>query len=68
MASTYYPLVTPNFEATIPVSFARNWEIYVRPRGGSESEEVQVYGDEDGATKLDQPLYTGPTGRIGLGE
>lgn len=66
--STFYPLTQPNFEATVPVSFARNWEIFVRPRGGSEDEEVQVYGDEGGATKLSQPLFTGPTGRIGEGE
>jgi hypothetical protein len=66
--TTYFPLVTPNFEATVPASFARNWEIFVRPRGGTESQQVQVYGDEDGATKLSQPLFTGPAGRIGEGE
>lgn len=79
--SAYFPLVQPNFLSTVPASFARDFEIYVRPRAeGATKEEVEaaraailaadqqvtVYAaGEDGAAVLPQPLYTGRAGRAG---
>lgn len=69
--SAYFPLTQPAFKSsqTSVASFAAGWEIFVRPRGGSEGEEVTVYSEgQDGAATLSQPLITGPAGHIGTGE